>query len=518
MSRFRRLALLVSGIAMAWFAAAAPSNCRAEVRGERMGPLTVSRSNPRYFESGPGRIVYLTGSHTWANLQDWKGVRDLAEFESFNYTDYLTFLAQRNHNFLRLWAWEQAKWFSPVPGDIYFSPGIYARTGPPSALDGKPRFDLNKFDQAYFDRLRARVIAAGNRGIYVSVMLFNGFSIKNKGQREPGRNPWDGHPFNIANNVNGINGDPRAWGDGRDTHTLRFPAITAHQETYIRKVVDALNDLDNLLWEISNESEADSTDWQYHMIRFIRSYEKTKKQQHPVLMTVQYPGGKNATLMKSPAEAVSPNEGEGFKHDPPCADGQKVIISDTDHLWGVGGDFRWVWKSFLRGLNPVFMDPYATTLMKHFNLSSHDTELIRRNMGYTLSFANKIDLSRMFPCPDLASSRYCLAEKGQEYLVYTPDGKVDVDTGGAARVYTVEWFNPATGRSIGAGKSGGSYIRSLKAPFQGDAILHLKAYDRASATNQPSFHPSGESLDPNQVRRDGHSPVHLPEYQKRGIF
>ena len=39
-------------------------------------------------------------------------------------------------------------------------------------MDGKPKFDLTKFDPAYFERLRSRVEAAGQRGIYTSVMLF----------------------------------------------------------------------------------------------------------------------------------------------------------------------------------------------------------------------------------------------------------------------------------------------------------------------------------------------------------
>jgi hypothetical protein len=37
------------------------------------GPLRVSTRNPRYFEDRAGKIVYLTGSHTWTNLQDISG-------------------------------------------------------------------------------------------------------------------------------------------------------------------------------------------------------------------------------------------------------------------------------------------------------------------------------------------------------------------------------------------------------------------------------------------------------------
>src|SRR5262249_49329772 len=34
------------------------------------GPLGVHPTNPRYFTGGSGKAVYLTGSHTWSNLQD----------------------------------------------------------------------------------------------------------------------------------------------------------------------------------------------------------------------------------------------------------------------------------------------------------------------------------------------------------------------------------------------------------------------------------------------------------------
>ena len=35
------------------------------------GPLRVHPTNPRYFTDGSGQAVFLTGSHTWGNLQDY---------------------------------------------------------------------------------------------------------------------------------------------------------------------------------------------------------------------------------------------------------------------------------------------------------------------------------------------------------------------------------------------------------------------------------------------------------------
>ena len=40
--------------------------------------------------------------------------------------------------------------------------------------------------------------------------------------------------------------------------------------------------------------------------------------------------------------------------------GKKVTILDTDHLWGCGGNYQWVWKSFLQGYNTIFMDPWQS--------------------------------------------------------------------------------------------------------------------------------------------------------------
>ena len=90
------------------------------------------------------------------------------------------------------------------------------RTGPGTALDGKPQFDLNQFNQAYFDRMRERIMAAGERGIYVSIMLFDGWSIESK---SGSHDPWRGHPYNRSNNSNGVDGDGNNNSQGEETHS-----------------------------------------------------------------------------------------------------------------------------------------------------------------------------------------------------------------------------------------------------------------------------------------------------------
>ena len=452
------LALVVLGAGVASVVAAAPT----------AGPLRVSSDNPRYFADETGTTVYLTGSHSWFNLQD----SGQGRVTPFDFAAYLDFLQRHNHNLIRLWTWEQAAWAPWGPERELFSPSWYARTGAGTALDGKPRFDLDRFDERYFERLRARVTAARDRGIYVMVMLFQGWSTDSRGMRG---NPWPGHPYHVGNNVNGIDGDADGDGQGRELHTLTVPAVTRRQEAYIRKVVDTVGDLDNVLYEISNESHRDSTAWQYHVIGAIRAAEATKPQRHPVVMTVQHPGGSNAALVTSGADAISPKYLGPWRKDPPPADGRKVILSDTDHHWGIGGDRRWVWKSFLRGHNPIYMDPYTSE--KHRDHPSRGQwDGARRAMGQTLAFSRRVNLAALVPRGDLASTGYCLAGgrgAAAEYLVYLPDGgEATVHLTVPGR-FAAEWFDPATGRTVDGGVVEGPGRRAWRSPFREDAVLYL---------------------------------------------
>jgi hypothetical protein len=387
-------------------------------------------------------------------------------------------MQEHNHNFMRMWAWEHAAWMQFTDRMIRYWPHPYPRTGPGNALDGEPKFDVTEFNQAYFDRLRERVIAARDRGIYVSVMLFQGFSIEQKGTAgiDPNRgNPWDGHPFNGNNNINGINGDLNGDGEGCEVHTLDSREMTGLQEAYIRKVVDTLNDLDNVLWEISNESHSDSTEWQYYMINYLKDYEAGKPKQHPVGMTMIFgQDDDNGYLFASPADWISPTHtnAELYKNNPPASDG-KVVIVDTDHLWGIGGNQKWVWKSFLRGLNPIYMDPYGSP--------DHPPadESVRQNMGYALRYADKMNMAATTPRGDLSSSDYCLANpvaSGAEYLVYLPyGGSVRVDLSAASGDLSVQWLNPSTGAVTFAGTTTGGASHSFTAPsdFNDDAVLYI---------------------------------------------
>jgi hypothetical protein len=461
-----------------------------------MGPLRVHPTNPRYFADGSGRAVYLTGSHTWNALSDARVPLD--------YRAYLDFLQQHNHNFMKFRAWDS--W-------LLGPPLCYLRTGPGLAVDGLPKLDLNQFNQAYFDRMRERIIAARDRGIYVMIMLFstdeaNGdpqFSDPNRippefliypWRRSPNR--WSHHPYNRVNNINGIDGGSADNTVAASSESLSNPAITRLREAYIRKVVDTINDLDNVLFEIANEPHNylfdDPTrvaphphDWQNHMVDYLHSYERTKPRQHPVLVSIALsnvsgPWDEDKNLYASAAESISPGGLSPMQKDPPAADGRKVVLADPDHFGWTGwrGTQAWAWKSFVRGMNPIALDSLPTSIRGNDGgcWGGGDMAVMvetRKAMGQTRSYATRMNLAAATPRNDLASTGFCLASPGSEYLVYQPNaGAFSVNL--LAGAYHFEWFNPSLGSVAGTGEL--NAIRGLQSftpPFAGDAVLYLAA-------------------------------------------
>lgn len=451
---------------------AAPPAATAQ-RQPVKGPLRVLQSNPRWFTDGSGRAVYLAGSHTWQNLQDNGLIMRNAGNNPppvFDYAGFLRTLEAHNHNFFRLWRWETTKWTDTFTESVvkYCRPHPWMRTGDASANDGEPRFDLTRFNQEYFDRLRSRLVQARDKGFYAAIMLFEGWEIQFT-------DAWKHHPFHAPNNVNGIEADQDGDGKALEFNTLSPTPMGKRvwelQQAYIRKVVDTVNDLDNVLYEASNEAHAGSTAWQYEIIRYVRAYEATKPKQHPVGMTFQYRGGTNQVLYDSPADWISPNPGDQQKSyvTNPCAGcTSKIVVNDTDHLWGhTGGDNIWVWRSFTRGLNVLFMEELLP--------SPTWQDSARQAMGQVRRFAERMNLAAMKPEDGLSATRYCLANRGQEYLVFQSDkGEFTLDLRDAQGMFAAEWFNVNANQAVAARAVQGGSVQRFTTPFPGPAALYLK--------------------------------------------
>lgn len=445
------------------------------------GPLRIHPDNPRYFTDDRGGAIRLAGHQIFVDLQDnsfnkefiYNGARTL------DWSWYLDFAAERNLNLIRNWIiWSFGSGATADDNNAVAHPMIYARTGPDTAVDGGPRFDLTAYDEDFFDRLRDRVMQAGERGIYVSIMLFEVYGFGD-GEDAGGQTLWHGNMFRGDNNINGIdvntNGD--AW--GIEFFYTDDETVLEMQRDYVRKVIDTVNDLDNVVYEIANELYA--PDWQISVIELIKSYEAAMPKQHLVLMS---PGGRNesggwtlmpkSTLVDGPADIIAVAQSYADFSDPPVDDSGKPVVWDNDHIWITGWDHHGIpWMAFTRGYHYNLYDaPFESP-----DMESEEWERIRFSIGQTNRYAGRAaDLAAMDPRGELSSTGYCLADPGSSYIVYQPASGESFTVELEAGTYAFEWYDPT---SMSVSESGtltaGGGAESFIAPFDGDAALFLQA-------------------------------------------
>lgn len=451
------------------------------------GPLAHAPGNPRYFVDPRGRAVALNGSHTWNTLQDWGSG---GAVQALDFPAFVSFLTTHGHNFTLLWRTELTKFCgmpttASSPPDLFVAPHPWQRVGPGTASDGGPRFDLTRFDQAFFDRLRSRAVQLNAAGIYAGVYFFSGEWLNIF------RCAGDGHPLTAGNNINGIDD-----GGGIGSMTMTAPnAITVIQDAFVDKVIDTLTDLPNVLWIVSEEAPASSSWWNNHLISHVRAHEAGKPLEHPIGYGVLIDNN-DSTIYNSdadwvaPAARVSPTSSCG-SGNPSC----KVNINDSDHTyWEMWRDSpqahrNYAWQNFTRGNQVAFMDPYLVSYPReNRNVCVNPTRSVcqsvdtrwnnfRDNLGYIAYYASRLNLGAVSPQSGVCSTGYCIAQTpsvGAEYLVYAPSGgNVSVNLSATTRSLKVEWLNPSTGEVISGGTTTGGSSRSFTPPFGGDAVLYV---------------------------------------------
>ena len=453
-------------------------------------PLRVHPDNPRYLIDGDGNTVLLTGSHTWSLLQDLEHNGKRLRPRYGGHLQWLRLLDDWGHNFTRGWLWE----------DGYYSPLPYAKNG--------SGYDLEAWNFAFFDRLYRRARAADRRDTFLGVMLFQGWSVNAKrgGSGKPYRlpDPWARHPLKSTANAPGK--------DGRQVHEAGGELLRL-QKRYVTQMVDTLNGFDHIVWEIANEAHFGSLNWQKQIAAFIRETEATLPNQHLVWISCASSGGAaaaNESLLASGADLVSPcgRSTPAYLGDPPTPPpGGPVVIADSDHIFPERVRYDWAWKSFLRGLHPIYMDLRSDRLPWYRgnleSLSRRDTRRMRRALGTIQRLAGEIDLAAMAPqrrasadpikhlggvknfalFSSAAPASADPSPDGREFVAFEPEGGgvLRVCDLQAGRPYRVRWLHPVTGKVRSDSRvTARRPCRTFQNPRpRGASVLHLRMGDGA---------------------------------------
>jgi hypothetical protein len=203
-------------------------------------PISLHPDNPHYFFfRGKPLAIISSGEHYGAVINP-----------DFDYVKYLTTLQKEGMPYTRLFAgtyFEKSGSFgiekntlAPAYGKALLP---WKRSNEPGAVAGGNKFDLDKWDESYFDRLKSFISEASDRGIIVEISLFS--SIYDF---------WDIQVWNPRNNIN-----IRENVSKQSVQTLNNGSVLKYQEMLVRKIVRELNVFDNTIFEIQNEPWSDHT-------------------------------------------------------------------------------------------------------------------------------------------------------------------------------------------------------------------------------------------------------------------
>ena len=251
-------------------------------------PLALHPDNPHYFlfREKPA-VLISSGEHYGAVLNP-----------DFNYVKYLDTLAADGLNLTRTFsgayaepqgAFNIAENTLAPKAERFICPWV--RSDQPGYANGGNKFDLTKWDDAYFKRLKDFVAQAGRRGVIIELTLF--CPMYEDAQ-------WKLSPMNAANNITGVGAIGRD-----DVYTLdKNGGLLAVQEALVRKIVVELRDADNLCYEICNEPYFGGVtmEWQNHIADVITGGEKDSAHRH--LLTQNVANGSKKIEMPHPAVSV----------------------------------------------------------------------------------------------------------------------------------------------------------------------------------------------------------------------
>lgn len=438
-------------------------------------PIGLHPDNPHYLLfRGKPTVLITSGEHYGAVLNgdvDYRAYLDELQRSGLNLTRTFSGTYQEVPSSFGI----VENTLAPKRHDRYICP--WARSDQPGAGDGGNKFDLQRWNPAYFERLTDFVREAGRRGIVVELSLFCVVYDDKL---------WAVNPMNAANNVQGIGRVSR-----KEVFRLKEPRLQEAQEAFAKKVVAALAEFDNVYFELCNEPYFDGPgrDWNQRMLQAIAEAEAGR----PRHLAAQ-------NIANGSAKIADPLPGVSIFNfhyaSPPDTVGLNYALNKVlgdDETGFKGKDDLWYrregWEFLLSGGAIYSNLDYSFTAGRPDGTFPVTTSPggggveLRKQLGILKRFVEGFDFIRMKPNQGQVQVRRgtvrALVEEGRAYAIYVHGAKQsDVVIALPAGRYRAEWISTRSGaieRSETFDHSGGP--RTLPSPeYREDIALRVACF------------------------------------------
>jgi len=418
-----------------------------EARGMEKENLMLHPNNPHYFLFRDKPTILITSGEHYGAVMNL----------DFDYVKYLDELHSYKLNLTRLFSGVycesptsfniQKNTLAPAP-NRFICPWV--RSSVSGYANSGNKFDLTKWDEAYFKRLKDFISQAEKRGIVVEIVLFCPYY---------GDEQWELSPIKINNNVNGIGDLQRT-----DAFTMKNKDMVAVHDAMTRKIVTELKDFDNIYYEICNEPYFGGVtlDWQYHIASVIADAEKDFSHKHLIAQNIN--NGSEKVENPNPLVSIfnfhyaTPPDTVGLNYGL-----NKVIGDDETGFRGIE-DVHYrteAWEFIIAGGGTYSNLDYSFTIDNEdgtFVIPPKQPggggRLLRNQLKILKDFIHGFDFVKMSPNnqiikefnPSDASVRV-LAEINKSYAIYVKGGsKVEIALEIPEGNYTAEWLDTKTGK------------------------------------------------------------------------
>jgi hypothetical protein len=363
---------------------------------------------------------------------------------------------------------------APAAADRFVCP--WARSETPGTGDRGNKFDLEKWNPAYFERLKDFLTYAGKRGIVVELSLFCAIYSDDL---------WGVNPMNPANNVNGLGKIGRLG-----VYKLQEPKLTAIQEAFVRKIVAELADFGNVYYEVCNEQYFGGVtpEWVDRIAKIIADAEAGFPAKHLIAENVA--NGKVKIARPTPHVSIFNFHYASPPDTVPMNYGLGKVLGDDETGFKGTGDLwyrREGWEFLLSG------GAIYSSLDYSFSCSRPDGTLrvtkspgggglpLRRQLSILKQFVEGFDLVHMKPNAGQVQAKRgtvrALVQEGRAYAIYYHGpSPAEITIQLPAGKYRAEWIDTRsgeTGKTEDLDHAGG--VRTFISPdFSEDIALGMK--------------------------------------------